>query len=114
MQIIMYAGGDFLTGDAIADALLEYSRALGEEDGAQLVEIPIRESDGSQTTARFLIGPASQIVAKAVSSDSDELVDVEVVERLRRLTRALSFPEASALEDQQSSWPTIRDHADLA
>lgn len=114
MQLIMYAGGEFLTGDEIADALLEYSRALGEEDKAQLVQIPIRDSDGTQTTARFLIGPASQIVAKSVSSGSDELVDEEVVARLRSLTRGLNFPEASAIDNQQPAWETVGDHADLA
>jgi hypothetical protein len=92
MQVIMYAGGEFLTGDEIADALLEYSCALGEEDRAQLVQIPIREPDGTQTTARFLVGPASQIVAKAVSGDAEELVDEEVVARLRTLSRGSAFP----------------------
>ncbi len=111
--MIMYAGGEFLTGDDIADALLEYSRALGEEDQAQLVQIPVREPDGSQTTARFLIGPASQIVAKAVPS-VDELVDKEVVARLRRLTRGLSYPEASAVDEQEPRWALSRDHDDVA
>lgn len=110
----MYAGGEFLTGDDIADALLEYSRALGEEDQAQLVQIPIREPDGSHTTARFLIGPASQIVAKAVPADAYELVDEEVVARLRGLTRGLSFPEASTSDEPEPRWATIRDHDDVA
>jgi hypothetical protein len=114
MQVITYAGGEFLTGDDIADALLEYSRALGEEDQAQLVQIPVREPDGSQTTARFLIGPASQIVAKAVPSGVDELVNDEVVARLRRLTRGLSFPEASAVDEQGPRWASSHDHDDVA
>ena len=98
MQMIVYAGGEFLTGDEIAAALLEYSRALGQEDTAQIVEIPIAEGDGSRGTARFLIGPASQIVTKSVRADSGELIDPEVVDRLRRMTRSISFPEASQLE----------------
>lgn len=110
----MYAGGEFLTGDEIADALLEYSRALGEEDGAQLVQIPVREPDGSRTSARFLIGPASQIVAKMVSDGGEELVDEEVVARLRRLTRGLNYPEASAVDEQEHQWEAIRDHDDVA
>jgi hypothetical protein len=98
MQMIVYAGGEFLTGDEIATALLEYSRALGEEDNAEIVEIPIVDDDGSRATARFLIGPASQIVTKSVRADSEELVDPEVVARLRLLTRGVSFPEASPLD----------------
>ena len=67
MQMIMYAGEEFVTGDAIADALLAYGRALGQEERAEIVEIPVREDDGSTATAKFLIGPASQIVAKDVT-----------------------------------------------
>lgn len=96
--MIVYAGGAFLTGDEIAAALLEYSRALGEEDTAQIVEIPIVDEDGSRATARFLIGPASQIVTKSVRSASEELVDAEVVHRLRMLARGVSFPEAAPLD----------------
>ena len=99
--MIVYAGGEFLTGDEIATALLEYSRALGQEDTAQIVEIPIAEDDGSRATARFLIGPASQIVTKSVRAEAEELVDPEVVDRLRRLARGISFPEASQLDAQE-------------
>ncbi|MDF2509708.1 MAG: hypothetical protein K0Q52_3567 [Microbacterium sp.] len=110
----MYADGEFLTDDEIADALLEYSCALGEEDRAQIVQIPIPESDGTQTTARFLVGPASQIVAKAVSSDAEKLVDEQAVARLRRLSRGLSFPEASAFDEQEPQWAMMSDADDSA
>ena len=102
MQVIVYAGGEYMTGDAIATALLEYSRALGQEETAQIVEIPIVADDGSRAEAKFLIGPASQIVLKSVRTGLDELVDHEVVNRLRRLTRGLSFPEASQPDEQEN------------
>ena len=104
MQLIMYSGGEFLTGDDIAAALLEYSRALGQEDTAKIVEIPILEEDGSRTVATFLIGPASQIVTKAVRTDLDELVDADVVHRLRRLARAITHPEAAKRDEDQEQW----------
>ncbi|MFJ2369118.1 hypothetical protein [Microbacterium sp. NPDC087665] len=98
MQLINYAGDEYLTGDAIASALLAYSRALGDGERAEIVEIPVREGDGSVVTAKFLIGPASQIVSKAVNDGGSELEDPELVERLLRLARAVESPEGAQLD----------------
>ncbi|WP_091227181.1 hypothetical protein [Microbacterium sp. 3J1] len=98
MQIIVYAGDTYLTGDEIADALLAYSRALGDDDRAEVVEIPVQEDDGEITTAKFLIGPASQIVAKATSTDGPELEDPDLVERLLRLARSVESPGGETSE----------------
>jgi hypothetical protein len=100
MRMIVYAGGGFVTGDEIATALLQYSCALGQQESAQIVEIPIVDDDGSPGTAQFLIGPASQIVVKSVRSSADELVDADVVNGLRRMTRGVSFPQASQLDER--------------
>jgi hypothetical protein len=98
MQTIIYAGDEYLTGDKIADALLAYSRALGEDERAEIVEIPVREDDGSIATAKFLIGPASQIVTKTVSGHGPELEDPELVLRLWELTRGVQAPSGEALD----------------
>lgn len=100
MQMIMYAGEEFVTGDAIADALLAYGRALGQEERAEIVEIPVREDDGSVTTAKFLIGPASQIVAKDVSVPGEEILDEE---RLELLTRHLESPVGLPLDASENA-----------
>ncbi|MDY0909382.1 hypothetical protein [Microbacterium sp. CFBP9034] len=113
MQMIMYSGGQFLTGDDIAAALLEYSRALGEEDTAKIVEIPILEEDGSRAIATFLIGPASQIVTKSVRTDLDELVDAEVVQWLRRQARGITHPEAAETDEDQENWALMPKHGDI-
>lgn len=98
MQLISYGGGEFLTGDDIATALLEYGRALGAEDKAEIVRMPIIGDDGFPTMATLLIGPASQIVSKSVRSAHPEPQDAEFVERLRRLTSGVNFPAGSRLE----------------
>jgi hypothetical protein len=115
MQMIVYAGGEFVTGDDIANALLEYSRALGAEDAAEIVEIPILEADGSSGTAKFLIGPASQIVCKSFRTDFEELVDAAVVARLRRLSRGVSFPEAAQFDvNERAYWATMSRDGELS
>jgi hypothetical protein len=91
----MYAGGEYLTGDEIAVALLEYGESLAEAGVAGMVEIPIIADEGQRVQATFLIGPASQIVATDAEAAGDELVDDVVVEQLRLLTRRLrpvAFP----------------------
>ncbi len=103
MQTIIYAGDEYLTGDDIANALLAYSRALGEDDRAEIVEIPVREEDGSIVTAKFLIGPASQIVAKTASDSGTEIEDPDLVRRLQELTRAVEAPSAGPLDMPEDS-----------
>ncbi|WP_350353257.1 hypothetical protein ABS642_10290 [Microbacterium sp. A8/3-1] len=97
MRIIIYAGDEYLTGDDIADALLQYSRALGDDDRAEIIEIPVRNENGEVVSAKFLIGPASQIVTEAVDVPSPELVDIELVERLHRLTISIERPTSAPL-----------------
>jgi hypothetical protein len=79
MERIHYASGSILTGTAIARALLDYAEALAEQNQSATVDIPTRNDDGSIGRANFLIGPASQIVSDTEISDSDELVDDELV-----------------------------------
>lgn len=92
---LAYAGSEFLTGDAIATALLDYSQALADAGTAGSVEIPIIGDDGTLTSATFLVGPASQIVATHAHTSHQELVDDEAVARIDGLTRRLrpvAFP----------------------
>lgn len=107
MQKILYGGEEFLTGDEIADALLAYGRALGDDERAEIVEIPVREDDGTIVEAKFLIGPASQIVSKAVKHHGEELEDHQLVTRLKDLTRAVESPTGGPLEIAPGDVPEI-------
>jgi hypothetical protein len=85
---VVYAGGSFVTGDEIADALLDVAAALAEAQLAETVEVPVVGPSGTPQTAAFLIGPASQIVAEPLSTaEGEELVDDTAVARLRRIER---------------------------
>lgn len=97
MKLLAYAGREFLTGDEIAAALLDYSQALADVGSAGSVDIPVVGDHGELSTATFLVGPASQIVAMDADPAREELVDDVTVERLRRLTRAL-HPSASPID----------------
>jgi hypothetical protein len=97
VKVLAYAGGEYLTGDDIAGALLDYSEALAGVGSAASIDIPILTARGRREAATFLVGPSSQIVATAADVDAEELVDQDVVDRLRALTRAL-HPVARPVE----------------
>jgi hypothetical protein len=99
MQLIIYAGEHYLTGDEIARALVDYGQALAEQGTAESITVPIREPDGSDATAVFLVGPASQIVVKSVTSGQEELVDEDAVREIRARIRRLRPSRTDGLPD---------------
>lgn len=89
VQKITYANTEHLTGDDIAVAVLEYSRALGEAGLAETIEIPVLDAEGHPSSATMLVGPASQIVTENTESDFPELIDTDVVAALTAKTQRL-------------------------
>ena len=88
MKRILYASGEFLTDDAIADALMEYASVLAIVGSSDVIELPGVDGSGSICEVRMLVGPASQIVSMStdeptVPMDAD-LATAELRERARR------------------------------
>lgn len=99
MKILTYTGAELMTGDDIADAVLDYCVALAEESTAETIEIPVLKADGSRGTASLLVGPASQIVATQVDTDFDELIDEQTIRLLH--TRTLAHRPVAQHSDAQ-------------
>ena len=117
MQRIHYAGEVLLTGTDIADAIVAYAAALAAKRSAASVEIPVRTADGRVGRAHMLVGPASQLVTEPVDPDGEELVDEELVARLRSAIATLaSRPLIGAGADEEFDdadtddleWPSVR------
>jgi hypothetical protein len=118
MERIHYAGGVLLTGSEIADAIVDYAAALAARRTAASVDIPVRTADGRTARAHLLIGPASQLVTEPIDSELEELVDEELVARLRNATTALSSTrpvvgrdatdEIDDADTDDLEWPPIR------
>jgi hypothetical protein len=104
MKVIIYAGGEYTTGDEIAESLLAYSKALADEDTAETVEIPILNEDGSVGAATFLVGPSSQIVAKDAIGDFEELLDPDAVAALNRRTGSLHLVASAETTQNPADW----------
>jgi hypothetical protein len=79
MRAISYAAERFLTSDAVANAVLQYSMVLAKHDTSDVVPIPV-VFEGKVRTADIIIGPASQITA----IDVDEEPDTELDDRWTR------------------------------
>jgi hypothetical protein len=109
---IIYAGGTFLTGDAIADALLDAAAALAEAQLAEPVDIPVLDAEGTRDTTSLLLGPASQIVTRHAAEHAAELVDEDAVRRLRQLIERLR--PVAATDDREPAGTDLDTDLDMA
>jgi hypothetical protein len=89
MRRIVYAGSVFYTGDGIAEALLDYARALASRNLADAVFVPGRLVSGETDKIEVLIGPSSQVVSEPVEEYGPDLVDDDTLTELREKTRRL-------------------------
>lgn len=69
MRQVNYAGGSFITSDAVANALLEYAASLANADRAATVHAPAIGDNGEPVDIQILIGPASQLMAQAIEHE---------------------------------------------
>ena len=99
MERIHYAGGSFLTGSTISEALFAYAAALAKQESSVSLEVPIRADDGSAGIARVLVGPASQFVSVPEASSFDELTDDGFVANVRHETALLGPQRAGSLDE---------------
>ena len=96
MKRVGYAGGAFLTGDSIADALLDYAAVLARAGQADRIRIPAIGADDHPTEFDLVVGPASQLIAEPVEFRGEELEAPALVadlERRGRRARAGRFDE---------------------
>lgn len=92
MERLLYAGHDFATATAIADAVLDYARTLARMGRYATIDIPIVAMDGAPSTAKLLLGPSLPIASKPIQGPAIELVDAGAVAELRDATERLSTP----------------------
>jgi len=56
MKTLITQVGSYLTGDAVADAVVQYWLALAEERRADIIDIPVVGSDGRRSHVRLALG----------------------------------------------------------
>ena len=85
---ILYAGGSFLTGDRIADAVLDYAAELANAGKAVKLEVPALDLEQRPERVSLVIGPSSQLLAEPVSV-GQEIEDEAFIRQLHRRTEVL-------------------------
>ena len=93
MKHIHYDATTILVGDDVADAVIEYAAALSGGDRADTVEVPAVAPDGTMTTTKILIGPASELVVEDAEDDVLEVDDTQFVARLRSAAKTFGHHE---------------------
>ena len=94
MKTLITQVGTYLTGDAIADAVLKYWLALAHEHHADVVDVPIVTTDGEPSRVRLALSGLSPI-AVVDSNRPDEHTDEIAVAHLAARARAVT-PRGSA------------------
>lgn len=75
MKTLITQVGSYLTGDATADAVVQYWLALVEERRADIIDIPMVDSDGRRSHARLTLGatlPIAVVDADPMDGFDDE------------------------------------------
>jgi len=90
MKTIRTAGGWFLTGTEIADAVTAYGLALARARDLDVVDIPFVTDAGSVSRAQFRIGWLIDMVVTAGLQLTDELIDVDTIFGLLAKSRSLN------------------------
>jgi len=113
MDRIHYAGDTFLTGTAIAEAVLTYAKVLAQNESSDSVDIPVYDPVTGTSRASFLIGPASQIASRIEETDIEEIVDTQLLADLAERTALLGHAVAVPGPDSAAYDPLAIDDLDL-
>jgi hypothetical protein len=88
MKRVSYAGGSFVSGDRIVDAVSRFAAANANAERASEIEVPAMDVDGTIQKIGIVLGPASQLFSEPVIAEG-ELEDEAFVARMESLTREL-------------------------
>lgn len=95
MRRVFYPSGSVLTGDSIAQAVLEFAEALAKDGRADIIEIPVVLGSGTTGTATLLVSPASQFASVTEESELTGPVDDVLVADLRNRARKVAAHRAT-------------------
>lgn len=71
MRQLIYAGGSFVTSDAIAESVLRFAAALANSDRAATIRVPA-VGVGEPGEVELLLGPSSQIMSEPSDVEGPE------------------------------------------
>ncbi len=108
---MVYGENKVMTGAAIADAVLAYAAALGENGTTDIVEIPTADDDRVGVLTKVLIGLASQVMVEVASDDELEPENEDPVSELVRRTAAVGGGRFDDAASSHSNEPEAQNLA---
>jgi hypothetical protein len=79
MKHITFADKNFLVGDSIADAILEYAAVLGETQTADTIDITAIGVDGDEVEATMFLSAGVPLVAETSTNSFPEPDNTETL-----------------------------------
>lgn len=98
-RLTFVAGASVILSDDMANAIIDYARALAAAHTADTVTVRALTEDATEYVASLLLGPATQLAVSPADGVSAELNDAALVEELRVKTLHAEpeiHPEAEA------------------
>lgn len=96
MKRVHYAGGSFVTGDQVTEALVSYAASLADRGVNRIVTFPTVTDQGETGTATLLLVPTQgMLVTDAPHVDAD-LDEASALEELARVTGQLRLNASSS------------------
>lgn len=89
MKALTTRVGTYVTGDAVADAVLDYGLALARARQVDLVDVPFRATGGEIARVQFRIGWMSDVDVVNDGHRGPEVTDDAATAELRARERAL-------------------------
>jgi len=119
MKRLHIGGSSLLTGDALADAVLDYASALARSGGVEVVDLPIVDESGEPHDARIVLTPTTVIWSRTITAieGEEDPVDDDLVRFLReRAPHGVGALErdparADGVEHPEGSRPLEHDSA---
>jgi len=107
MKVLTVGGGSYLTGSAIADAVLRYGLALAKRRDIDLVDIPFL-GDGGVRRALVTIGWRYEMRAVTAPTEGEELEEVGTTFALDDKASAATEKHARPFTPEEAAtlvWP---------
>jgi len=91
MMHLTFADKNLMTGDVVADLLMEYTAALATDGSADTVKVRCIGADGADVTATFVLGEGTPLMAETSPSTQSEPDNSTAITYMRDRLEHLSY-----------------------
>lgn len=92
MKLLTFGDNDLLTGDEVADLVIEYSVVLARASDADAVDIEAYDRAGMPVTAKLLLGEGTPVMAATSAAERPEPDNDAVVAYMRHQMELREHP----------------------